>query len=194
MTRRSSPSESALTPEEQSLAGLYLRGERLRVRPTAPAMACSALLVLLGIVLFFATLVSSSPLALFMLLALAVVAIVVGWRTGSARIDVDHDQVLIKNHWRSLRRPVANIDSFGCHEVRKRWGRLPYSSPWNPPHVFAIGSVRLVDGTSVTCDALTSLPASASGATRAPAERKVDALNRWLERENVRGESRKRCS
>lgn len=64
--------------------------------------------------------------------------------------------------------------------MERHWGFFPYSSPWNGPHDFLLGTIRVADGRDVACDALASIAYADEDPANEAARIKVAILNRWV--------------
>jgi hypothetical protein len=180
--------EFDVTRSDRAVIGIKHRDGRLVIRPTGPALVAGALYAVAGTVIiaasFLAAVTFPASLGLGLIGALAICT---GLRCLLARVTADALGIAVVNHWRTASWSWGEIQSISARPARSRWGRLPYSSPWNPPHAFEVGVVSLDGGREMVCDALVSVASSrAFDNERSPTDVKVEAI-RAMQRDQQGG-------
>jgi len=184
--------EFKLSPADRAVTGIRVRRGRLRLLPTAPVLVLGSVLVVMGLAAVGVAFIAW-PLGIQLWFgAMGLLWVVTGWRSATARVTANGTTVRIRNHWRTRRVGWEDVACIASEQRHNRWGRLPYSSPWRGPKEFTVGTVTLMNGDVIVCDALASEPLGAGWASpkgQVVAEVKAAVLTRWQEHISTQGAS-----
>lgn len=165
----------SLTPAEQATPGVKWQRDRLVIRPTPPAFFASGMLMLVGGLIAVVGLVARGVGILLVVPASTLLA--GGVRTAAASVIAEGNLITVRNHTNRKRVALRDVEGVQGVDRRFRWGKLPYSSPWNGPHNLTVGSSRCAPVMSSSATRRCACPRRRSATLR---RQQRSRCRRWL--------------